>query len=295
MNFSQNLKLFMDRENLTAYKLSKELGVHQTTIRNWLDGKMPNATYLSALADYFKTTVDDLINDNTPYTALKEHSMYHRDIVTTLTDLVAESGLSDETIEQDLNLPKNTINDWRSRRSRTFIFCLPRIADYFNVSEAYLLGSSEIKQKTTLDVQEWLKENAIPVGNMKPIPVIGVIRAGMPMLAEENIEYYDFADVSDANDYFYLRVSGDSMIGAGIAENSIVLIKKQNSAENGQIVACLVNGEDATLKRFKQQGKTVLLMPENSKYEPIVLSCDDFDNGYAKILGVAKEVKVKLQ
>lgn len=130
--------------------------------------------------------------------------------------------------------------------------------------------------------------NISPVGGM--VPVVGVIRAGVPLLAEENISGYEFADVKDPENYFYLTVTGDSMINARIFAGSKVLVRKQNCAENGQIVVCRVNGEEATLKRFKQKGDTVLLLPENPAYEPLIISYRDFETGYAEIMGVAKKV-----
>ena len=102
------------------------------------------------------------------------------------------------------------------------------------------------------------------------------------------------ADVDEADDCFYLRVQGDSMEGAGIYDGSLVLVRRQSFASNGQIVACLLDGECATLKRFRRDGRVVALLPENSKYQPILLTTDDFDNGTARILGVALEVTRKL-
>ncbi len=126
------------------------------------------------------------------------------------------------------------------------------------------------------------------------LPIVGTIAAGMPVLAVENIIGYDFADVPENADYFFLKVKGDSMINARIFDGDLVLIRSQSTADNGQIVVCLVNGEEATLKRFYQRGNTVVLQPENPDYQPILVSAADFDSGYARILGVAKEVKHKL-
>ena len=80
------------------------------------------------------------------------------------------------------------------------------------------------------------------------------------------------------------------MIGAGIPDGCKVLIHIQPTAENGQIVACRVNGDEATLKRFKQKGATVFLLPENPDYEPYIVPVVDFDNGEAEILGVVKQI-----
>ena len=84
------------------------------------------------------------------------------------------------------------------------------------------------------------------------------------------------------------------MVGAGIQTGDLVLIRLQPTADNGQIVACKINGDEATLKRFRQQGDTVILMPENPKYDPLVVPASDFATGHAKIIGVAIEIKRKL-
>lgn len=137
-------------------------------------------------------------------------------------------------------------------------------------------------------------ECAIPIPKMRRIPVLGSIRAGVPVLAEENIEGYSYADVPDGQEYYFLRVKGDSMINARIHDGDLVLIKQQPCADDGQVVACLVNGAEATLKRFYRQKDMIILKPENPAYSPIIVPCSDFDSGYARILGVVKEVKFKL-
>ena len=73
-----------------------------------------------------------------------------------------------------------------------------------------------------------------------------------------------------------------------------MLFRKQQYAEDGDIVACLVGGDSATVKRFRRQQKTIYLIPENDDYRPIKLSTDDFEAGEARILGIAVEIKIKL-
>ena len=119
------------------------------------------------------------------------------------------------------------------------------------------------------------------------VPVVGVIRAGNPTLAVEDITGYVRTDVPDPEECFYLRVSGDSMIDAGIRDGDLVLIRRQTTAENGQIVACMVEGGDATLKRFYLQGDVVILQPENPTYNQKIVPIRDFEQGSARIIGVA--------
>lgn len=112
------------------------------------------------------------------------------------------------------------------------------------------------------------------------IPVIGVVTAGIPILAVENIEGYIPWDGESG--CFALRVRGDSMIGAGILDGDKVVVRPQQNAENGEIVVALLE-DSATVKRLKKKGAEVWLMPENPAYDPI-------DGRAASILGKVKAV-----
>ena len=115
------------------------------------------------------------------------------------------------------------------------------------------------------------------------IPVVGVVTAGVPILATENIEGYIPWDGESG--CFVLRVRGDSMIGAGILDGDKVVVRPQPDAENGQIVVALLD-DSATVKRLKKTGRDVWLMPENPSYEPIpgnegeVLDVDAYTGGF---------------
>lgn len=102
------------------------------------------------------------------------------------------------------------------------------------------------------------------------VPVLGTITAGTPVFAYESIEDYFPLPVnfSSGEDLFILKVSGDSMINAGINDKDMVIVKKQNDAENNAIVVAMIE-DSATVKRLKKSKKQVYLMPENPVYEPI--------------------------
>lgn len=104
------------------------------------------------------------------------------------------------------------------------------------------------------------------------IPLVGRIAAGSPVLAEENIEeYLSFPALSvGKGEYFALRVRGDSMIERGIYNGDLAIIKKQNTAQNGDIVAALLEDE-ATLKIFKKTSGKIHLVPANPAYKPLVV------------------------
>ena len=110
-----------------------------------------------------------------------------------------------------------------------------------------------------------------PASAVRQVPVLGHIAAGSPILAEEQIE--DTLTISEdfaaSGILFALHVRGDSMIDAGILDGDTVIIRQQADANNGDIVAALVDGAEATVKRFQRKDGRVLLMPENAAYEPI--------------------------
>lgn len=108
----------------------------------------------------------------------------------------------------------------------------------------------------------------------KQIPIVGVVTAGQPILAVEDIDEYfplppDLKDL--AGDLFMLRVHGTSMINAGILDDDEVIVHKQNNAENGEIVVAMTEENEATVKRFYKEDGHYRLQPENDTMAPIIL------------------------
>jgi len=124
---------------------------------------------------------------------------------------------------------------------------------------------------------------------MVEVPVIGKITAGEPILAVENITDtfpipIDFVGNSES---FMLTVRGESMIEAGILNGDYILVKKQNTAENGQIVVALI-GEEATVKTFYKEKDHIRLQPENSTMDPIIVpNCEIL----GKVAGVFRKIR----
>ena len=105
------------------------------------------------------------------------------------------------------------------------------------------------------------------------IPIVGKVTAGMPILATENIEdmfQIPINYVKHNNDLFILKVTGDSMIEAGILDGDLAIIEQKNVATNGDIVVALIENE-ATIKRFFKENDFIRLQPENKRYEPIIV------------------------
>lgn len=199
-------------------------------------------------------------------------------------ELLKLNGTTVYKVSKQTGISASTFSDWKNGRSVPKADKMKRIAEYFGVSIDFLLSA----------------DSALPSGNLsesgrlKSVPIIGEIRAGSPIITEETLLGCELADVDDADEYFFLQVCGDSMKNIGMVNGSLVLFRKQQYAQEGDIVACLVGGDSATVKRFSRYKKDVYLIPENEDYSPIKLSTDDFESGEARILGVALEVKIKL-
>jgi repressor LexA len=110
------------------------------------------------------------------------------------------------------------------------------------------------------------------------VPVVGRVAAGTPILAAEQVEDYvsvPAAFTRPGGDHFALRVAGDSMVGAGILDGDLVVVRGQDTARDGDIVAALLPGpaeDEATIKRLGHDGPRVLLIPENPALEPFEMS-----------------------
>jgi len=110
----------------------------------------------------------------------------------------------------------------------------------------------------------------------REVPVLGRVPAGKPFLSEENVEaVITIPEDMGSGKTFALEVKGDSMIGAGIMDGDRVIVKQQATAENGDIVCAVIDGE-ATLKRFFKKDGTITLKAENEKYAPITVSAGEF-------------------
>lgn len=130
--------------------------------------------------------------------------------------------------------------------------------------------------------------------NYVPIPVVGTIRTGPAIFAQQNISEYEYVNIEEAKDgeYFYLDVVGDSMKDIRILEGDRVYIKKQSTLENGEVGVVLIEDE-ATLKRVFYDKDKLVLKSENEAYEPMVFTRKDIDEKNIKVLGKLIHNKIK--
>ncbi len=133
-----------------------------------------------------------------------------------------------------------------------------------------------LEEKGYIERDPMLKRSIRIVGqaeNVRHVPLLGVVTAGLPILAVENVESYlpfTGGHISSDKDMFALRVRGESMLNAGIFDGDILFVERTPSARNGEIVVALV-GDEATVKTFYKENGHFRLQPENDDYEPIIV------------------------
>lgn len=197
-----------------------------------------------------------------------------------------KNNLTQDELALRINTTKQTIHKYENG----IITNIPSskieaIANVLNTTPDYLMGWTNEENNNSFDV--FSIKGVLPLPKMSKKPRLGVIACGEPILAEENIEDYD--DVpDDMKCDFTLLCEGDSMINARIYDGDIVYIREQPQVENGEIAACLVEGEfetKATLKRFYKYDDKIVLQAENPAYPPFVYVKEEMNR--VRVIGKA--------
>jgi len=185
--------------------------------------------------------------------------------------LMAEKGINKAVLSKHSEIPYSTIaNFYEKGTDNVKLSTLKKLAKYFQVSLDYIADDDVEERNASSYAQEYGQyrtSDLMPLALNKKIPVVGVIQAGEPLLAEQNI--IGFVElpsefINDGGEYFGLRIIGNSMNLSRIFEGDIVIVRKQNYVENGEVAIVLVNGEDATVKKFYQSDTIVTLAPNSS-------------------------------
>lgn len=182
------------------------------------------------------------------------------------------------------NLDKTLINKYLAGVTNARQKKLTILADALNVNEIWLMGY-DVSMERELKLDE--------LGNpIISIPLIGTVKAGYDYLAQEN--WVGTVDVdkklAESGELFALKVKGDSMSPV-LIEEDIVIIKKQDDFETGDIVVAIVNGDEATIKKGKKTNNGILLQPLNTNYDPLVFTYDEMKSIPVLIVGIVKQLK----
>lgn len=173
-----------------------------------------------------------------------------------LRDKRKEKGLTMREVAEAVGVSEATVSRWESgniaNMGRSKIAALSKILD---LTPAEIMGIEDQPNDRELIPVEYNPTHKIPV--------LGRISAGLPLYAEENIEEYIYTELNGGNEYFGLRVEGDSMNAARICDGDIIIVRQQEQVEDGEIAVVMVGDEDATVKRFHREGRNVFLSPQS--------------------------------
>ena len=204
-------------------------------------------------------------------------------------NLMQSQNISYGELSKQTGIPKSALQ--RYATGETVKIPLDRIeiiAKALDASPAYIMGWSDNRTNE-------LPENAIPYNPiMHKIPILGTIAAGLPLYAEQNIEGYTYTDLNGGSEYFALRVNGDSMTAANIPDKSILVVRRQEEVENGEIAVVMVNDDSATVKRFKQERNIITLSPQSHNPEHQV-QIYDLKHDTIRIIGKVVECKTTFE
>ncbi|MCL1805472.1 MAG: XRE family transcriptional regulator [Clostridiales bacterium] len=212
-----------------------------------------------------------------------------------IKSLRKERGLTQGALALRLGLTQQAVAKWESEQSAPDYHMLVKIAAALETRPERLFGSAGAadagvpadglqKALGSLEIRQ------APPGEGKMIPVLGVVKAGYGLPAEEEELGREPADIGDPSRYFYLVVRGDSM-EPGIRENDLALIRKQPTLDDGDLGVVVYGDGEGTLKRFHRKGDTVALQAFNPAYETLILSGDELEKLY--IIGKVVETRTR--
>jgi repressor LexA len=199
----------------------------------------------------------------------------------TIRELRRKQGMTMKELGQKVGLSESMI--WRYEKGDLKALnmeLVKKIAKVLEVAPEVLLGWAESEKP--------LPENVFLPPETRKIPMLGEIACGTPKYAAQEFEYVDGPVKAD----FCLTARGDSMINARIYDGDIVFCHAQDSVENGEIAAVIIDDE-ATLKRFYKIENTVMLKPENAKYKDLVYTGEQINN--IRIIGKAISAQIKVR
>ena len=193
-----------------------------------------------------------------------------------LKELRKLNKITQDKLAEKIGVARSTISMYEVGASEPDIQILTKLANFFNCSIDYLLGNDKKSQGVK-------------------IPVLGVIPAGIPIEAVEDVLGYEeiTPKLASTGEFFALKVKGDSML-PDIKNGDILIVRQQEDAENGDTCVIMVNGNDATVKKIKKMESGIMLIPNNSDFETMFFSNEEILSLPVRIIGKAIEIRRSL-
>jgi len=197
-----------------------------------------------------------------------------------IKQLRTERNMTQEELGQKIGVKRAAVQKWECGRVQNLKReTIQRLSEIFNVSPSSFIDGDD-KMLTPYN----------PI--VHRIPILGYISAGLPLYADEHIIDYTYTEYNGGAEYFALKVKGDSMSAAQINDGNTIIVRKQEYIENGEIAVVRVGNENATVKRFKQDGNIVQLIPQsfNPQHE---IQFYDLKDTEVVIIGKVVECKIE--
>lgn len=264
----------LNEKGVKTSEVCRATGIPQSTFSDWKKGKSnPKSEKLQKLADYFDVSVDYLTGKS-DFKNFYEEFQAKSSVTALINSRLEELGMTIKELATRADVPVRFINNLENID--------PNESDYDYVSRlALTLGLQPGILKSTLSKQEpptydnsvstipSVDFSPVSINDFANIPILGSVRAGQPMLAQDNIEGYNLVpkkDLCSDQEYFYLRVQGDSM-NQEFKEGTLLLIEKAPWVENGTIAVVLIDGLEATVKKVIQNEDMITLIPMSTNPE----------------------------
>lgn len=195
-----------------------------------------------------------------------------------LTRLVNGSKLPQSEIAKRINVSPQTFNTWIQGKAIPRMGKIQLLADYFKIEKSDL-----IEEKSNITISQGIK-----------IPVLGSVPAGVPITAVEDILDYEEIPQLWANqgEFFALKIKGDNM-EPRMQSGDVVIVRQQSSADSGDTVIVLINGDEATCKKLEKTSNGIMLISTNTKYSPMFFSHEEINELPVVILGKVVENRQK--
>lgn len=197
-----------------------------------------------------------------------------------IKQLRTERNMTQEELGQKIGVKRAAVQKWECGRVQNLKReTIQKLSEIFNVSPSSFIDGDD---KTLTPYN--------PI--VHRIPILGYISAGLPLYADEHIIDYTYTEYNGGAEYFALKVKGDSMSAAQINDGNTIIVRKQEYIENGEIAVVRVGNENATVKRFKQDGNIVQLIPQsfNPQHE---IQFYDLKDTEVVIIGKVVECKIE--
>lgn len=305
-DIAQNLKKLT--YGITQKQLSAKTGIPASTLSGYFAHRStPDDSALQKIADAIGVKKNDidprynfLISSQTAQDNERHPNTSNQVMADNIKYFLHKNARTRHQMADDLDISYSTISSWLQGKAYPRIDKIEMMANYFGISKADLVERRPKQDESDHIVSTPQPQSAakahnvvsLPQLTIVQIPILGTIACGEPITAEQNVEGYthELFDEQPTGTLFALRCKGDSMEPL-IPDGSIVLIHQQPTVEDGEIAAVLVDdNNEATLKRVKHTGDQIMLIPENKKYDPILLNKEN----PGRILGKAVHVDFKL-